>query len=226
MRVQQDHERGPLDNSQSQVHQRPLPDSPKAILHRSASRGDPRAREHLPFWKRTSFHFQVRHHSGHRARYCARLQADAIKASCYRNHRADQSGTLPSPTSDNSKGLGTHSLRLTGEASPAGKESPSPGWDKAHRTDLHGRGFANLNNICLLPIWRTVEAFCNLESQSVGWKSSWYIFIQFWNCDWQTSQTPSVEMESMEEMPMTRGTSGREEDAENYPHDLGHSGGD
>ncbi|XP_027970410.1 interleukin-15 receptor subunit alpha isoform X1 [Eumetopias jubatus] len=42
----------------------------------------------------------------------------------------------------------------------------------------------------------------------------------------QTSQTPSVEMESMEEMPMTRGTSGREEDAENYPHDLGHSGGD
>ncbi|XP_027447657.1 interleukin-15 receptor subunit alpha isoform X2 [Zalophus californianus] len=40
----------------------------------------------------------------------------------------------------------------------------------------------------------------------------------------QTSQTPSVEMESMEEMPMTRGTSGREEDAENYPHDLGHSG--
>jgi len=40
----------------------------------------------------------------------------------------------------------------------------------------------------------------------------------------QTSQTPSVEMESMEEMPMTRGTSSREEDAENYPHDLGHSG--
>ncbi|XP_047596937.1 interleukin-15 receptor subunit alpha isoform X2 [Lutra lutra] len=38
-----------------------------------------------------------------------------------------------------------------------------------------------------------------------------------------TVQTPSVEMESMEEMPMTRGTNGREEDAENYPHDLGHS---
>ncbi|XP_045867722.1 interleukin-15 receptor subunit alpha isoform X3 [Meles meles] len=38
-----------------------------------------------------------------------------------------------------------------------------------------------------------------------------------------TAQTPSVEMESMEEMPMTRGTNGREEDAENYPHDPGHS---
>ncbi|XP_032737592.1 interleukin-15 receptor subunit alpha [Lontra canadensis] len=38
-----------------------------------------------------------------------------------------------------------------------------------------------------------------------------------------TVQTPSVEMESMEEMPMTRGTNGREEDAENYPHDLGRS---
>ncbi|XP_044928265.1 interleukin-15 receptor subunit alpha isoform X2 [Mustela putorius furo] len=38
-----------------------------------------------------------------------------------------------------------------------------------------------------------------------------------------TAQTPGVEMESMEEMPMNRGTSGRAEDAENYPHDLGHS---
>lgn len=38
-----------------------------------------------------------------------------------------------------------------------------------------------------------------------------------------TAQTPSVEMESMEEMPMNRGTNGRVEDAENYPHDLGHS---
>lgn len=65
---------------------------------------------------RASFHFQVRHHSGHKARCCARLQADAVKASGYRNHRADQERTLPSPTSGNSKGLGTQSLCLTGDA--------------------------------------------------------------------------------------------------------------
>lgn len=36
---------------------------------------------------------------------------------------------------------------------PAGKESPSPGWDKSHRLDLHGRGFANLSSTCFLPVW-------------------------------------------------------------------------
>ncbi|XP_034499483.1 interleukin-15 receptor subunit alpha isoform X4 [Ailuropoda melanoleuca] len=41
----------------------------------------------------------------------------------------------------------------------------------------------------------------------------------------QTLQTPSVEMERMEVMPMTRGTDSREDDAENHPHDLGHSRG-
>uniref|UniRef100_A0A452U7D1 Interleukin-15 receptor subunit alpha n=1 Tax=Ursus maritimus TaxID=29073 RepID=A0A452U7D1_URSMA len=41
----------------------------------------------------------------------------------------------------------------------------------------------------------------------------------------QTLQTPSVEMEHMEVMPMTRGTDSREDDAENHPHDLGHSRG-
>lgn len=32
-------------------------------------------------------------------------------------------------------------------------------------------------------------------------------------------------MERMEVMPMTRGTDSREDDAENHPHDLGHSRG-
>uniref|UniRef100_A0A8P0SQD5 Interleukin-15 receptor subunit alpha n=1 Tax=Canis lupus familiaris TaxID=9615 RepID=A0A8P0SQD5_CANLF len=36
----------------------------------------------------------------------------------------------------------------------------------------------------------------------------------------QTSQTPQVEMESMEEVPMTRGANGKEDTAENYPHNL------
>ncbi|XP_037702805.1 interleukin-15 receptor subunit alpha isoform X2 [Choloepus didactylus] len=34
------------------------------------------------------------------------------------------------------------------------------------------------------------------------------------------SQTPSVEMENMEDAPMTGGTDGREEDIENYPYNL------
>ncbi|XP_072605715.1 interleukin-15 receptor subunit alpha isoform X1 [Vulpes vulpes] len=42
----------------------------------------------------------------------------------------------------------------------------------------------------------------------------------------QTSQTPQVEMESMEEVPMTRGANGKEDTAENYPHNLEDSRGD
>ncbi|XP_014639016.1 PREDICTED: interleukin-15 receptor subunit alpha [Ceratotherium simum simum] len=40
----------------------------------------------------------------------------------------------------------------------------------------------------------------------------------------RTSRRANVEMENMEDIPMAGGTSGREEDTENYPHDLGSSG--
>ena len=42
---------------------------------------------------------------------------------------------------------------------PAGKESPSPRGEKARRIDLHGRGFADLNGICHLPIWEDGGSF-------------------------------------------------------------------
>uniref|UniRef100_A0ABI7YL68 Sushi domain-containing protein n=1 Tax=Felis catus TaxID=9685 RepID=A0ABI7YL68_FELCA len=42
----------------------------------------------------------------------------------------------------------------------------------------------------------------------------------------QTSQIRTVAMENMEEIPMTGGTNGRDEDAENQAHNLGNSRGE
>lgn len=91
---------------------------------------------------------------------------------------------------------------------PAGKESPSPGWDKSHRLDLHGRGFANLSSTCFLPVWgggdsgsllQSGVTICGMEKLSVirifpqGLSDSlWRVFLY---CD-TTDLSPKLYLSS------------------------------
>ncbi|XP_072605721.1 interleukin-15 receptor subunit alpha isoform X5 [Vulpes vulpes] len=59
------------------------------------------------------------------------------------------------------------------QETPDGKESPSPGCDKAHRIDLHGRGFASLNNICLLLIWEDSGSLLQSGFTLCGMEKLW-----------------------------------------------------
>ncbi|XP_049480542.1 interleukin-15 receptor subunit alpha isoform X1 [Panthera uncia] len=130
------------------------------------------------------------------------------------------------------------------QETPAGKESPSPRGEKARRIDLHGRGFADLNGICRLPIWEDGGSFlqsgvtiCGTYSYSSGTVTAAIVMpvtvlcvvcvglLVCYKRSRQTSQIRTVAMENMEEIPMTGGTNGRDEDAENQAYDLGNSRG-
>ncbi|XP_042800714.1 interleukin-15 receptor subunit alpha isoform X2 [Panthera leo] len=130
------------------------------------------------------------------------------------------------------------------QETPAGKESPSPRGEKVRRIDLHGRGFADLNGICRLPIWEDGGSFlqsgvtiCGTYSYSSGTVTAAIVMpvtvlcvvcvglLVCYKRSRQTSQIRTVAMENMEEIPMTGGTNGRDEDAENQAYDLGNSRG-
>lgn len=114
---------------------------------------------------RASFHFQVRHHNSHKANYYTGFQADDTKTSFCRNHRGHWEWALPRPTSNNSKGLGTHSLCPSGEARLAlalhalGEDSSLPAWHYTIQSQDNLATLCYLLSVCY-SLLALVSIFC------------------------------------------------------------------